>query len=1023
MRKWMTIAMLIVVGPWWLHPIGGLAQSGRQRPTNRPRPTEPDKPPTEKASEKAPQASAESDVGAIPIGGEIVKRAFDPKTATARFLLKNKLTVLVREKYARPMVAITAYVKAGRFNEPEGSWGVAELVQRALLHGTARRPKTQAVRELRMLGGVFDAHTAEDYTVFRVVLPAEKVREALDILADMLQHPAFDQETISRQAELMWQQYDARRNDLTTQASSAVAALAVPGHPIARVPAIDELRVMPREAVIAFYQTHYRPEHVVLSLVGAVNPFAVIEAIQRGYGAWSVGEVVAQEPGTKGQQAGAGNQEPNLRASPSAAAQPVGHTVQSEKQPPTGDQRPLTGEPQPPTGDQLRYGRIEMEIDPALLTVAYRLDAIEPSDQAALDVLAAVLSMGQMSRLQRELQSVLSAPAALTRLTLSRAMSRESRATELWLLQCWTSPRQFNAAELTLFTMIQRLRRERISPGELQRAQCLLERRFYDRRAMLQDEAAQLAQAEATLGQYQDADRFVERIRGVTAEQIQRVAAKYFTLTNVAIYEVVPPGLSAPGTTAESVANWLSKQIPGIDKPVEAGLVASSASMPLIRQGQRTRPTDETDAVLFSLQPEPIRNYSVLRGPRAYVREDRVRPTVAIGLFFQGGRLFEEAANNGITELMLRAMVRGVKSKWNPETGAPIERGEEVPVSGDMLAIQLEQLGAELHIINEADFFGFIIHVLSRNQEQALRTLVDIIERPTFEEPSVNHARTALLNEIRLRGPQPLHLAWQALVGAHPYGLPRLGQAQVVQSLTAQQLRAWRERTIGQQFPIAIIVGDTDGSILVSNVIAREFRRQDTDRTFRAAIPSPPTQPREQAQTDNALSALTVGFLGSQNKLDEHDVFDVIAQIMSGSGSRLTDQLCGESTLAYRVQAIYEPRLLCAGFFASLLIRAEQEARARQVLEQEFNRLAAELISDDELTLGVNSAAGAHAVTVDQHAARVLAYARRIFLNGQPADVDAYGERIRAVTKEKIRAVAGQYFKWAQRGVGLVRKP
>ncbi|MCS6807116.1 MAG: insulinase family protein [Acidobacteriota bacterium] len=1023
MRKWITIAMLLVVGLWWLHPMSGLAQSGRQRPAIRPRPTEPEKQPAEKTPEKAPEPSAEPNTGAIAAGGQIVKRAFDPKTATMRFLLKNGLTVLVREKYARPMVAIAAYVKAGRLNEPEGSWGVAQLVQRLLLHGTTRRPKTQAVRELRMLGGVFDAHTADDHTVYRVALPAEKARQALDILADMLQQPAFDPETIKRQAELLWQEYDARQNDLATQASSAVAALAMPGHPIARMPAIESLRAIPVEAAVAFYQTHYRPGNVILSLVGAVNPFTVIEPIQRGYGAWPIVELSPQPAEHRLQKSQGGEQ----KAETTAQETRVSRQESSPMNPQPAIQlaappRPQSEE-QTATGNQLRYDRKEMAIDQALLTVGYRLDAIEPSDRAALDVLAAVLGLGQMSQLQHELQSVLSAPATLTRLTLSRAITGESRAIELWLFQCWAPPRQFNAAELAFFNLIQRLRREFISPGQLQRAQSLLERQFYDRRAMLHDEAAELAQAEAVMGEYQEADRFVERIRSVTAEQVQRVAAKYFMLTNVAIYEVLPPGLSAPGTTAESIANWLTKQIPGIDKPVEAGRAASSPAMPFIRQGQRARPTDETEAMLFSLQPEPIRNYSVLRGSRAYVREDRARPTVAIGLFFQGGRLFEEAANNGITELMLRAMARGVKSKWNPETGAPIERGDEVAVSGDMLAIQLEQLGAELHIVNEADFFGFILNVLSRNQEQALRTLVDIIERPTFEEANVNHARAALLSEIRRRGPQPRQLAWQALLGSHPYGLPRLGQAQVVQALTAQQLRAWRERTIGQQFPIAIIVGDTDGSILVSNVIGREFRRQETDRTFRAVIPSPPAQPREQAQADNTLSALTVGFLAPQNKMDEHDVFDVIQQLMSGAGSRLTDQLCGESTLAYHAEAIYEPRLLSGGFFASLLLRPEHDAPARDVLEREFNRLVAEPIGDDELALGVNSAVSAHAVRLDQHVARVLAYTRRIFLNGQPADVDAYSERVRAVTKEKIRAVAGQYFKWTQRGVGVVRKP
>jgi len=34
---------------------------------------------------------------------------------------------------------------------------------------------------------------------------------------------------------------------------------------------------------------------------------------------------------------------------------------------------------------------------------------------------------------------------------------------------------------------------------------------------------------------------------------------------------------------------------------------------------------------------------------------------------------------------------------------------------------------------------------------------------------------------------------------------------------------------------------------------------------------------------------------------------------------------------------------------------------------------------------------------------------RRVFLSGQPSDVESYAERVRSLTKEAIRAVIGQY--------------
>jgi zinc protease len=1042
MKKYVVLSVLLLIGLWFAQPLDNRAQSGRRRPERRePRSTEPEKPRTERPAEKPSAPSGEAAKAAVPAGGEIAKRVLDPKTATMRFRLQNGLTVIVREKYSKPLVAITAYVKAGRLDEPNEAVGVAELVQRLLLQGTTNRPGTRAARELRTLGGVMGARTSYEDTIYYAVLPAEKAVAALEIQADILQHPAVDAAVVRRQAELLAQEYKSQQDDLSTQAFRSMLGLAFPENPpghlltpetikvttrgfesyIGYSPAPEKIRAITRDQVLDFYRTRYRPDTVILSFVGAVNPFTVMEAIQRAYGGWAGPEAESQTPETTNQKPETRNQQSDASGPLSVVRRPssvaTDNRQQTTDQPPTASNQTLAGGQPPPTpSNQLRYGRQEMEVDPAVLTISYRFDKIETADRAALEILVAVWGRGQFSRLQQELREArpIVLDFATDQIELNNAL--------LLSFQLSTTPENFNQAEIGFFDLAQRLRREILPPGELQRAQSMLERWFYDRRARLQNEAEELARSEATGGDYHEADHYVERVRAVTVEQVQRVAAKYLVLPNVTVYEVLPHRVATAGVTAESFAGWIATQVPGIDKAVAANQVKPASPAPLTPQGQRERPGEETDAVIFSLQPEPIHDYSVLRGSRAYVRVDHGRPTVSVGLFFQGGRLFEDASNNGITELTLRAMLRGAKSKWNPETGAGVERGEEAPLPAQTIAMKLEQLGGEIQLVNEADFFGFILNVLSRNQEPALKLLVDVIERPTFDEGEFTRVRNALLYDLRQQRAQPMELAWQALVGQHPYGLPRLGRPEVLQTLTPEHVRAWRDRTIGQQYPLTVIVGDTDGSILISSVIANQFRRRDTERSFRAVVPTPPAQPQEQVKPDGKQSALAVGFLGPSGKGDEDEVLDVIEHALSGIGGRLTDQLRDESGIACRVQTVFEPRLLVSAFFTSLTLPPENEARAREALEREFNRLASEPISDEELNLGVNSTIGAQSVELEPHSARVLAYARRVFLNQQPAQVENYADRIRTLTKDKIRAVAGQYFKWNQRGVGIVRK-
>lgn len=1012
MKTPVALLILLLVGLWLAQPMSLSAQSGRRRiPKQEPQPTEPEKPP----AEKPPEPAGEKPPEPIPPGGKITKREFDPQTATMRFQLANGLTVIVREKYSKPLVAMTAYIKAGHLDEPDEAPGVAELVQRVLLLGTSHRPKTQAARELRRLGGVLSACTWYEHTSYQVTLPAENALAALEIQADLLQHPLIEAEVVRRQAELLAQEYQAQRYDLAAQAFHSMLALAFPSHPLGRAPNPDRLRALTREHVLSFYHTHYRPEKVILAWVGAVSPFALMEPIQRAYGGWTVSDLKPQTANLRPQAQEVrelkreGEQPKVATRSPSSGG--------SDALPPASHigQQAAGNEPQPTT-DQLRYGKQEREIDPALLTVSYRLDGLEKADRIVLDVLATVLGKGRMSRLEQELRGTKPLVWEWT------ADQIELKDTALWWFQFWAAPEKSNQAEIAFFDLVQRLRRQVLSLGELRRAQSLLERWFYDRRAWLHQEADDLAHAEATAGDYHEADRYVERVRAVTAEQIQRAAAQYLRLSKVTVYEVVPRHLVSPGVTAESVAGWLATQVPGSDQDVAATQVKPAPPVPVFPQGQRERPEQETDAVLFSLQPEPVRDYSVLRGSRAYVRVDRARPTVSVGLLFHGGRLWEDDGNNGITELMLRAMLQGsVKSKWHPDTGAELERGEEMLVPAGTVALKLEQLGAEIELVNEPDFFGFILNVLSRNQEAALKLLVDIIERPAFDEAEFTRVRHLLLYELRQPRHQPIELAWRALLGQHPYGRPRLGNPAVIQNLTPAHVRAWRDRTIGHQFPLVIIVGDTDGSALISTVVAREIRRREAEPSVHVPALVRPESPREQAIADERMSALAVGFLGPPGQSPEHEVFEIIEQVLSGWGGRLTERLRDEQAIAYQVTSVYEPRLLAGAFFTALALARESEARALDVLEREFNRLTAEPFSEEEVAWSVNSAIGVRAVQMESHSARVRAYAQRVFLGGQPAEVESYGERIRRLTKEKIHAVASHYLKWNQRGVGVLK--
>src|SRR6185503_9687358 len=245
-----------------------------------------------------------------------------------------------------------------------------------------------------------------------------------------------------------------------------------------------------------------------------------------------------------------------------------------------------------------------------------------------------------------------------------------------------------------------------------------------------------------------------------------------------------------------------------------------------------------------SMEPLPGRDCSTLNGPRAFVREDHSLPLVTMALLFQGGRVSEDEATSGITELMMCSVLYGAARK-----------------NAVRVAEELEQLGAKVDIVVEPDFFGLVATALSRNADSALRILRDVIEDPAFRDPDILRARqvqTGMIREARDSARErSFELLLQALYPGNPCALPAHGREEVLAKAGGEQIRGWYERTIKRQVPIAIIVGDTDGSALVSGRLAEGFRRRDLDRALQLRVPQA-TKPSDKVEQRSGQSSLSM---------------------------------------------------------------------------------------------------------------------------------------------------------------------
>jgi len=111
---------------------------------------------------------------AVPAQREIIGPyvSREDQGQTTKVVLKNGLTVIVREEHAVPLTSITTQVKAGYFDEDDRISGISHVVEHMLFKGTEQRPVGEIARQTHALGGVLNGYTDYDRTVYSTVIPA-----------------------------------------------------------------------------------------------------------------------------------------------------------------------------------------------------------------------------------------------------------------------------------------------------------------------------------------------------------------------------------------------------------------------------------------------------------------------------------------------------------------------------------------------------------------------------------------------------------------------------------------------------------------------------------------------------------------------------------------------------------------------------------------------------------------------------------------------------------------------------------
>jgi predicted Zn-dependent peptidase len=205
------------------------------------------------------------------------------------FELPNGLRVLAAPMPAMRSVSAAVLVCVGSRYESDRDAGAAHLIEHLMFKGTPSRPTSHAVSgTIERIGGVMNASTDKEATVFWTKTAAEHLPVSMDLLADMLLRSRFTPKDVARERDVIVEELGMSMDDPQDWVHNLVDEAIWPDHPLGRdVGGTKEsVRGLVRARLRNFMAAHYGATNALIVVAGGIDPREVRDLAQRHFGEW-----------------------------------------------------------------------------------------------------------------------------------------------------------------------------------------------------------------------------------------------------------------------------------------------------------------------------------------------------------------------------------------------------------------------------------------------------------------------------------------------------------------------------------------------------------------------------------------------------------------------------------------------------------------------------------------------------------------------------------------------------------------
>jgi predicted Zn-dependent peptidase len=187
--------------------------------------------------------------------------------------LPSGLTVATDTMPGVATVSLGAWIGAGTRHEAAPLNGIAHLLEHMVFKGTDRRSAQDIAEEIEAVGGQLNAYTSRENTAFYAKVLAEDAALALDVVADILQHPTFLEDELDRERAVVLQEIGQAYDTPDDIVFDYFQETAYPAQALGR-PVLGESRTvcgLDRTALRDYLHTHYGPQQMVVAAAGRIE--------------------------------------------------------------------------------------------------------------------------------------------------------------------------------------------------------------------------------------------------------------------------------------------------------------------------------------------------------------------------------------------------------------------------------------------------------------------------------------------------------------------------------------------------------------------------------------------------------------------------------------------------------------------------------------------------------------------------------------------------------------------------------